>query len=56
MLVVDDIDMNRLVLQSMLEEFGVQSDEAMDGAECLRKIKEKSFNECCSSYKGIFLD
>jgi CheY-like chemotaxis protein len=49
--------MNRLVLREMLKrKFGLFSDEARNGEECLEAIHEKSVNECCGEYKIIFMD
>ena len=56
-LVVDDIGTNRYIIKEYLsEKFGLSIDEATNGKECLKIIKEKSLSECCSSYKIIFMD
>lgn len=56
-LIVDDIDMNRYVIKEILRsKFGLAVEEATNGKESLKMIKEKSFSECCSKYKLIFMD
>eukprot|EP00347_Sterkiella_histriomuscorum_P019208 403342524 len=56
-LIVDDIDMNRIFLSEILKRnFNIKSDQAIDGLECLKTVKEKQFNECCSYYQLIFMD
>lgn len=49
--------MNRFVINEILKsKFGLGVDEAINGEECIKMIKKKSFSECCSSYKIIFMD
>jgi CheY-like chemotaxis protein len=56
-LIVDDIDMNRYVIKEILRsKFGLNSDEATNGKDCLKVIKERSISECCGNYKVIFMD
>ncbi|CDW79053.1 multi-sensor hybrid histidine kinase [Stylonychia lemnae] len=56
-LIVDDIDMNRLMVTEILKQnFNLISDQAINGKECLKIIKAKQYSECCSSYKIIFMD
>lgn len=48
-LIVDDAPINRMILVSMLASYGVNSDEAENGKECLTLCREHS-------YDLIFLD
>jgi|LauGreDrversion4_2_1035121.scaffolds.fasta_scaffold28281_2 CheY-like chemotaxis protein len=56
-LIVDDIDMNRFVLKQIFySQFGIQSDEAINGKEALTKVKARAYQECCSNYKVVIMD
>ena len=56
-LIVDDIDMNRYVLkQIFMTKFGILSDDATNGKEALQMVKQRSYQECCCSYKIIIMD
>ena len=49
--------MNRYVLKEIIRtKFGLECDEAINGKDCLMMIKDKSYHECCSQYKVIFMD
>ena len=49
--------MNRFILKEIIKSrFELISDEAINGKDCLQMIKEKSLQECCSTYKIIFMD
>ncbi len=48
-LVVDDMDINRIMLESILVAYGADCELACDGDECINKCKEKE-------YDLIFLD
>lgn len=41
-LIVDDVEINRVIIQSMLEDTGLEMDEAEDGAQALEKFSESS--------------
>lgn len=49
-LVVDDNDMNRIVLRSLMKETEVQVDEAESGEECLRKVSENEYDVILMDY------
>jgi signal transduction histidine kinase/CheY-like chemotaxis protein len=51
-LVVDDVDLNRLVLVSLLEEAGFEIDEAVNGAEAVELFKNSAEN----TYSAVFMD
>ena len=48
-LVCDDMEINRIMLESLLMAYGVESELVADGEECIKKFNEKSFDM-------IFLD
>ena len=48
-LVCDDMEINRIMLKSLLMAYGVESELVADGEECIKKFSEKSFDM-------IFLD
>lgn len=49
--------MNRYILKEIIKsKFDLNSDEAINGKECVGLVKQKAFNECCSYYKIIFMD
>jgi CheY-like chemotaxis protein len=49
--------MNRYILkQILLSKYGLRSDEAINGKEAVELVKERSYQECCSSYKVIIMD
>ena len=43
-LIVDDMAMNRLVLSSLLASYGVISDQAESGMECIRLCEDKDYD------------
>ena len=43
-LIVDDEEDIRLLVKSLLEDFGYEVSMAKDGKECLAKLKKKKFN------------
>ena len=43
-LIVDDAPINRMILSSMLDSYGVNSDEAENGKECLTLCREHSYD------------
>ncbi len=49
-LIVDDNDMNRIVLRSLMKESEVKIDEADSGEECLKKISENSYDVILMDY------
>ena len=49
-LIVDDNDMNRIVLRSLMKETKVQVDEADSGEECLNKIQKNSYDVILMDY------
>ncbi|MGB2579647.1 CheY-like chemotaxis protein [Elusimicrobium simillimum] len=48
-LLVDDIDINLMVAESLLEEYGIQPDTALNGVEALELVKK-------NDYDLIFMD
>ena len=49
-LVVDDNDMNRIVLRSLMKDNEVQVEDAESGEECLKKVAEKSYDLILMDY------
>ncbi len=49
-LVVDDNDMNRIVLRSLMKETEVKVDEAESGEECLKKVAANSYDIILMDY------
>ena len=49
-LVVDDNDMNRIVLRSLMKENQVMIDEAESGEECLNKISQNQYDVILMDY------
>ena len=49
-LIVDDNDMNRVVLRSLMKENQVQIDDAESGEECLKKVQEKAYDIILMDY------
>ena len=49
-LIVDDNDMNRIVLRSLMKETGVKVDDAEGGEQCLEKIKKNSYDIILMDY------
>jgi len=43
-LVVEDYEMNRILIEEMLNSFGIQPDFAFDGTEAIKKVGEQSYN------------
>lgn len=49
--------MNRYVIKEILRSrFGLSADEASNGRECIKMVKDRAFSECCDSYKIIYMD
>ncbi len=49
--------MNRYILkQILLSKYGLRSDEAINGKEAVELVKQRAYQECCSSYKIIIMD
>lgn len=55
-LIVDDNDMNRVVLRSLMKENKVQIDEAESGEECLRKVAQNSYDIILMDYMMSRMD
>ncbi|MBR4196955.1 MAG: response regulator [Synergistaceae bacterium] len=55
-LVVDDNDMNRIVLRSLMKENEVTVDEAESGEECLRKCAENPYDVILMDYMMPHMD
>ena len=51
-LLVDDVEINRVIAMNMLENTGIEIDEACDGAEAVKIISESKENE----YDIIYMD
>ena len=49
-LIVDDNDMNRIVLESLLKETQVQVDQAGSGEECLKKVAANQYDVILMDY------
>ncbi|MBQ9419263.1 MAG: response regulator, partial [Synergistaceae bacterium] len=49
-LIVDDNDMNRVVLRSLMKETGIKIDEAEGGEECLEKVKQNHYDVILMDY------
>ncbi|MBQ7196648.1 MAG: response regulator [Synergistaceae bacterium] len=49
-LIVDDNDMNRVVLRSLMKETEIKIDEAESGEECLEKVKQNSYDVILMDY------
>ena len=49
-LIVDDNDMNRIVLRSLMKENEVKIEEAESGEECLKKISENEYDVILMDY------
>ena len=49
-LIVDDNDMNRVVLRSLMKENGVQIDDAEGGEECLKKVAVNPYDIILMDY------
>ena len=49
-LIVDDNDMNRIVLRSLMKDNAVQVDDADSGEECLRKVEENAYDVILMDY------
>ena len=49
-LIVDDNDMNRIVLRSLMKENGVQIDDAESGEECLKKVAANPYDLILMDY------
>lgn len=49
--------MNRIMISQIIKyNFGLSSDQAVNGKDCLKMLKQRQFSECCSTYKIIFMD
>ena len=49
-LIVDDNDMNRIVLRSLMKDNAVKVDDADSGEECLRKVSENEYDVILMDY------
>ncbi len=49
-LIVDDNDMNRIVLRSLMKDNEVKIDEAESGEECLKKVAESEYDVILMDY------
>lgn len=49
-LIVDDNDMNRIVLRSLMKENAVQIEDAESGEECLKKVAENHYDVILMDY------
>lgn len=55
-LIVDDNDMNRIVLRSLMKENKVKIDEAESGEECLKKVAANSYDIILMDYMMPHMD
>ncbi|MBR1485919.1 MAG: response regulator, partial [Synergistaceae bacterium] len=49
-LIVDDNDMNRVVLRSLMKETEIKIDDAESGEECLQKVRENAYDVILMDY------
>ena len=56
MLIVDDNPINRFVAKTIVEKEGVQTEEAKDGAQCLRMIRSKAASISDGFYALVLMD
>ena len=52
MLLVDDVELNRVIVKAMMEETGIAIDEARDGFDAVEKFKQSEIG----AYDIIFMD
>ena len=55
-LIVDDNDMNRIVLRSLMKETQIKIDEAESGEECLKKIAKNFYDVILMDYMMPHMD
>ena len=55
-LIVDDNDMNRIVLQSLMKETKVKVDQAESGEECLKKVAQNPYDVILMDYMMPHMD
>ena len=55
-LIVDDNDMNRIVLRSLMKETEIKIDDAESGEECLNKVKENVYDVILMDYMMPHMD
>ncbi len=55
-LIVDDNDMNRIVLQSLMKETKVKVDQADSGEECLKKVAQNPYDVILMDYMMPHMD
>ena len=54
-LIVDDCPYNVIALQSLLEQFNMESDSSQNGIEAMTRIRSR-FEQNLPMYKLVFLD
>ena len=55
-LIVDDNPFNIVAMQSLLEQFNVQSDYCNDGSEAIKIVQDRGNNSVLPMYKLILMD
>ena len=55
-LIVDDNPFNIVAMQSLLEQFNVQSDYCNDGSEAIKLVQDRCHNSNLPMYKLILMD
>ena len=55
-LIVDDNPFNIVAMQSLLEQFNVQSDYCNDGSEAIKIVQDRGNNSILPMYKLILMD
>ena len=55
-LIVDDVPSNLFILKEMLKLLNLKSDQACNGVEAIKKVKEGLRATCCKGYKLVFMD
>ncbi|CAD8189147.1 unnamed protein product [Paramecium octaurelia] len=55
-LIVDDIGCNHFALQVLLKKFKLKTDSAYNGNSAIDLVKERLLQQCCKTYRLIFMD
>ncbi|CAD8208122.1 unnamed protein product [Paramecium octaurelia] len=55
-LIVDDISCNHFALQVLLKKFKVKTDSAYNGNSAIDLVKQRFSQQCCKTYRLIFMD
>eukprot|EP01022_Parablepharisma_sp_SALTPOND_P002436 TRINITY_DN10_c0_g1_i1.p1 TRINITY_DN10_c0_g1~~TRINITY_DN10_c0_g1_i1.p1 ORF type:complete len:791 (-),score=61.05 TRINITY_DN10_c0_g1_i1:2120-4492(-) len=55
-LIVDDVELNRFVLKGMMQKFGFDCEEAVNGEKAVKMVRARAKRGCCKKYAIIFMD